>query len=812
MFSDRRMFSDPLMFSKMLDAMPNERRPRKSAYGRLAAPLALFVAWALPVCAAPVNFAHDIAPIVYKNCAPCHRPGEAGPFSLLTYQDVKGHARQIADVTRRRYMPPWAPEAGYGDFVGERRLTDAEIRLIADWASQGASEGNASETPPPPNFTEGWQFGPPDVIIEAQHAYTLPASGPDVYWNFILPTAFGSTRYVRALEIRPGDKRVVHHANLYVDRAHSTRRQEIAEGAGFPGMDVAIDRTTTEPDDGHFLFWKPGGAPYVEPDGFAWRIDPGNDLVLNAHLQPTGKPEQVRPSIGLYFTDKPPEHFPMLVQLEHDGALNIPPGNRDFLVSDDFRLPLDVDVLAVYPHAHYLGHLLEGYATLPSGERKWLIRIPDWDPNWQGAYHYREPVFLPQGSIISMRYHYDNSAANPRNPNQPPRRVEGGNQATDEMGHLWLQVLPRKVVSSKALFSKTGPAEKGDRRMELEEAVMRHRLEKYPGDFEAHFQLGAIRLARLDPAEALVMLQAAIRIQPDHAEARNMLGSALVAMGRNTEAIEQFRAAIRTRADYTNARYNLARALARAGKYDEAVDRFEEVSKEFPRDVQVRNEWGELYLRQRKLADALEQFDAALAIDPSDKVALKNREAVLSESPELALRSAASKTEEATEIRWVRPRRPLPEALNTVALKAVALKTAELKTLDGKAWKLADLEGKVVLINIWATWCDPCRAELRELQKLYDELKGRQDAAVITFNADDDPAKAAAFMSEHRYTFPVVLANDLVDAYLSVVFLPQTWFLDSKGTLQWIHEGYDGNANWQQMMTAKLNEVLQAQH
>ncbi|HSR07716.1 MAG TPA: hypothetical protein VLM42_11230, partial [Bryobacteraceae bacterium] len=129
--------------------------------------------------------------------------------------------------------------------------------------------------------------------------YTLPASGPYVYWNFIIPATVTATRYVRAIEIRPGDKRLVHHANLYVDRACSTRRQEIAEGQGFPGMDVAIDRTIGEPDDGHFLFWKPGGTPYEEPDGFSMRLDPGSDLVLNAHLQPTGKPEKVRPSIGL---------------------------------------------------------------------------------------------------------------------------------------------------------------------------------------------------------------------------------------------------------------------------------------------------------------------------------------------------------------------------------------------------------------------------------------------------------------------------------------------------------------------------------
>ncbi len=579
-----------------------------------------FTLWPLTANAAPPpTFAHDIAPIVYQYCASCHRPGESGPFPLLSYADVKEHARQIADVTRRRFMPPWSPEPGYGNFSGELRLSNAQIATIAEWVSQGAPKVPSSETPPLPHFTEGWQLGPPDMILEAPSAYSVPAGGPDVYWNFIFTPDIKATRYVRAIEIRPGGKRIVHHANLYMDRTRSARHQEIAPGSGFPGMDPVIERTTFEPDDGHFLFWKPGGMPHVEPDGLALRLDPGSDLVLNAHLRPTGKPEQARPSIGLYFTDKPPDRFPMLIQLEHDGALDIPPGDPDFLVSDDFRLPLDVDVLAVYPHAHYLGHLLEGYATLPGGERKWLIRIPDWDTNWQSVYYYREPLFLPRGSTISMRYHYDNSEANPRNPNHPPRRVMAGNQSTDEMGHLWLQMLPHGT---------------GDGRMELEEALLRHRLEKYPDDFMAHFKLGALRLARLDPPGALSLLQAAVRIEPDHPEARNLLGSALAALGRTTEAMDQFRLALKTRPDYGNARYNLARILVKAGRYDEAIENYLQVLESFPRDAQVRNELGELYLRRSKFAEALEMFNQALAIDPLNEAARRNRETARRGSPE----------------------------------------------------------------------------------------------------------------------------------------------------------------------------------
>ena len=336
-------------------------------------------------------------------------------------------------------------------------LTPEQIATIAAWVRAGAPEGNIAEIPPPPSFPNGWQLGTPDLVLEARGSVALPASGPDIYWNVIFTPNLTARRWVRAIEIRPGQPRVVHHANLLVDRAGSAKLQEISPGKGFPGMDLVIGRSPFDPD-GNFLFWKPGGTPHVEPDGFAWRLDPGNDLVLNMHLQPSGKPEEVRPSIGLYFTDKPQTRFPLLVQLENDEALDIPAGTGDFVISDSFQLPLDADVLAVYPHAHYLGKLLEAWATPPDGSRKWLIRIPSWDTNWQAVYYYREPVFLPKDSVIHMRYHYDNSADNPRNPNNPPKRVRSGNRATDEMGHLWLQILPRAAGRPSPRIAGSGDA------------------------------------------------------------------------------------------------------------------------------------------------------------------------------------------------------------------------------------------------------------------------------------------------------------------------------------------------------------------
>lgn len=518
-------------------------------------------------------------------------------------------------------MPPWKAQPGYGEFQDERRLSDEQVRLIAKWVQSGAPEGNEAEAPVAPQFAEGWQLGKPDLMMEASHAFTVPASGPDVFWNFIFKPDLKTTRYIRALEIRPNGSagaRNVHHANLIIDRMGSLLRQKADLANGFGGMDLRINDNPFDPAS-HLLFWKAGTIPTAEPEGMSWRLDPGNILILNTHLQPSGKPEAVRPEVGLYFTDKPPTKFPLIIELEDDDALNIPAGAKSFPVKDDFKLPADADILAIYPHAHYLGKLLEAYATLPDGPRKWLIRIPDWDPNWQAVYRFREPVFLPKGSTISMRYFYDNSGQNPRNPNHPPKRVTAGNEATDEMSHLWLQILPRGT---------------GDRRRPIQEAVVQHRLDKHLDDFAANLNLGAILMSRLDMQGAVTALKRAVQIDPKRPEAHDMLGSAMQSLGFNGDAMEQFRLALATDPNYINARYDLAKGLAREGKFDEAATAFEQVAREFPESARIQDEYGVLLARSGHSAEALKQFDAALKIDPGYEDARKNREQLLAGSKE----------------------------------------------------------------------------------------------------------------------------------------------------------------------------------
>ena len=247
----------------------------------------------------------------------------------------------------------------------------------------------------------------------------------------------------------------------------------------------------------------------------------------------------------------------MLLQLEDDGALDISPGTKDFVIEDHLTLPVGVDVLAIYPHAHYLARQIEAWATLPDGARVWLLKINDWDINWQAVYTYRTPVALPKGATLAMRILYDNSEANPRNPSRPPKRVRTGPRSEDEMGHVWLQVLPKKET-------------KEDSRILLQEAAMRRRLEKYPDDFAAHCNLGQLLVTRMQYGEAVADLKQALGTDPESATARSSLGAAYLGEGRVDDAIRQLKEALRLDPEHVNARLNLARALGDKGDLNAA--------------------------------------------------------------------------------------------------------------------------------------------------------------------------------------------------------------------------------------------------
>jgi len=567
---------------------------------------------AIRAAEAPVTWSRQIAPIVYRNCTACHHPGGAGPFSLLSYADARRREQQILEVTQSRYMPPWLPAHGYGDFAGERRLSVEDLTLIRKWVESGTPEGNPSEAPAAPHYDATWQMGKPDLILSIERPYTLAASGTDVFRNFVLPYSLAQTHFIRAMEILPGTAQAVHHANVLIDRTGSYRRDHPADWKdGIPGMELELDGGNTFDPDSHFLFWKPDTPVLEEPRGMPWRLDPGNDLILNMHLKPSGKTETIDAQIGLYFTDRPPSSHPMLLQLEDDRDLDIPAGARDFVVEDELSLPLDLQVLGIYPHAHYLGRELDGWAILPNGQKRWLVRIPNWDIDRQSVYRYRNPVFLPRGTVLHMHYVYDNSEQNIHNPNSPPIRVRAGNRSVDEMAHLWIQVLPVNI-------SKGSP----DPRLVLEQAWMEHRLSKVPDDSVAMYNLASTLAALGKYSQAVAAYRRLIGAHPDDSRVLNSLGAALESAGDGEAAEQAFRQAIAVGPDSCDARFNLAEIELKQSKVQDAESQFRAMLVYCPHDPAGHNGLGIALLGKGDNVSAQVEFKNALAIDPQNFTAL----------------------------------------------------------------------------------------------------------------------------------------------------------------------------------------------
>jgi hypothetical protein len=291
---------------------------------------------------------------------------------------------------------------------------------------QGAPEGAAADAPPIPQREEGWELGKPDLVIQMSEPYPLPADGPDVYRNFVIPIPTMRQRFVKGVELRPGNPRVVHHAFLRIDATDdSKRRDEQEPGLGFGGLHTPAN---AQSPSGHFLSWQPGKRHLFVPPGLAWSLETNCDLVLQTHLRPSGKPEMLQSSVAFYFTDEAPTNTPFKIGLRSFG-IDIPAGDASHAVRETYVLAADVEALGILPHAHYLGKAFEALATMPDGAQRRLLHIPQWNFDWQGDYRFDQPVFLPRGTTVSMIWHYDNSTNNVRNPHHPPRRVRYGLQS-----------------------------------------------------------------------------------------------------------------------------------------------------------------------------------------------------------------------------------------------------------------------------------------------------------------------------------------------------------------------------------------------
>jgi tetratricopeptide (TPR) repeat protein len=685
-----------------------------------------------------VTFNRHVAPILHAHCAACHRPGESAPFSLLTYDDARQRARLIATVTAARVMPPWQPAGDAGTFAGERRLTPDQIDTLRQWADSGAVEGDPSDRRQPPAFRTDWQLGTPDLVVAMSEPFVVPADGADVFRNFVLPLPLSERRHVRAVEFRPGNARVLHHARLLLDDTGEIRHRDATEpGPGFGGMDAPGARFP----DGHFLGWAPGRMP--REDAYPWPLEPGNDLVIQMHLRPTGRAEAVQSSVGFYFTDRPAARAPVMLRLGSK-TIDIPAGEPSYEVVDTVTLPVDVMALSIYPHAHYLATEMTVTAEQPDGRRRTLLRIPRWNFNWQDDYAFAQPIALPRGTVVAMRYRYDNSPANPRNPASPPGRVVFGAETRDEMGELLLQVMPRTNADSAALATLVSR-----RNLLADIAGEEKRVADVPGDaatrnalgvgyiqlgrtgeavaqFEAalridpglamaHYNLGVVAMGDNRPADAVAWFERALASRPDYAEAHNNLGVVLERSGRIADAEQHYRAALRARPVHPGAHNNLGRMLLERGALVEARAEFEAALRTRPDSPDVHYNLGRVLVAAGQPRQAVDQWRMAVAARPDSLTFVLDLAWLLATDPDVrdpveAVRLAEGASRAAGNGH--------PAALDVLAASYAA---------DGRI-DLALRTARAALERAIATGSEALAREIRERVTRYEQMSGARSA------------------------------------------------------------------------------------
>ena len=569
-----------------------------------------------------VTFTRDVAPIVFAHCASCHRPGGVGPFSVLTYADTAAHATDIAQRTRARQMPPWLPEPGEFPILGERRLTEQQIGIIQRWVDGGKIEGAASDLPKPPVFPDGWELGQPSLTLTPARAYTLKPSTDDVYRNLLIRTSLPSDVFVRAVEFRTNGA-PVHHAVIRTDPTGVSRRRDGEDGeTGFDGM---AWRNAQDPE-GHFIGWAPGRGPIVSPDGMPWRLDRGADLVIEMHLIPDKQSTSVQPTVGLFLTNTPPTRTPLTAKMG-SRLIDIPAGAEQHAVTDSYELPIDVELLSVYPHAHYLGKEMLVTATFPDRSRKTLLHIRQWQFHWQQDYRYITPIRLPRGTRLEMRYTYDNSTRNPSNPHQPPVRVRLGPKSTDEMAELGLKLLPASVADAAQLVQSFVER---DALENIALGEMRVREEPQNAEYRAFLGAAYVEVGRF--AEAVPHLETAIRLDPRSADAHNDLGTALMETGRLTDALGHLRRASDLAPRNESIHFNLGNALGRANRAAEAAAAYQRALAINPGFPDAHVNLGTLLYARGRVKEALTHFERAATLMPNSAVIRTNLASALAAS------------------------------------------------------------------------------------------------------------------------------------------------------------------------------------
>ena len=391
------------------------------------------------------TYNRDVAPILYKHCTECHRPGEIAPMSLLTYDDVRSWAVAIRDEISDGNMPPWHADPAHGKWRNARVMTAAEKDTITRWANGGAPQGDAKDAPKPPVYTDGWTIGKPDAVLTMSKPYTVKKEGTIDYQYFDVPTNFTEDKFVKAIEIRPGNREVVHHALVFVRLAEQPARnaprrplfsQPRAQQEGPEPVRLSQENGPTGPTNGLLATFAPGTGPVVLPEGSAIRVRAGSTLVFQMHYTATGTPGDDRTSVGLVFADAPPKEEIRATHFMHLGLM-IPAGAADHRVDSEITFAEDVKMWGIFPHTHVRGKKWHYEAIYPDGRKEVILSVPRYDFNWQTYYEFETPKIMPKGTRLLASAWYDNSARNPDNPD-PKSDVRWGEQTWEEMQYTGL--------------------------------------------------------------------------------------------------------------------------------------------------------------------------------------------------------------------------------------------------------------------------------------------------------------------------------------------------------------------------------------
>jgi|SRR5579862_6055133 len=387
------------------------------------------------------TFSHDVAPILYKRCTSCHSDRSVAPFSLVGYDNAKKYAATIAAVTSAGIMPPWKAAPDYGEFRNVAILTSTEKETLQRWADSGAPLGDPKEAPVAAQASDGWLLGKPDLVVTTKKPVKIPAEGRDFYRDYLIDPNIKKPTWVRAVEFRPSGKNTVHHVIPSLIKADEAAKLLKVK----PDFDEGWDQSSLKGIKPYnsLGMWSTGAPPFECPDGTAFLVNPGDQIVLDMHYKTTGKPELEQTQVGLYFLpEKPKEEMTLLTVASDDIYLD--PGVARMRFYTHERVEKDTTIFAVWPHMHFLGKTFKAWVKYPSGYGKPLVCIRDWDPDWQLVYYLKEPMRVPEGSTIYVTGTYDNTSANPRNPHEVPQIVESGPSSKDEMLLFDLYVVESK--------------------------------------------------------------------------------------------------------------------------------------------------------------------------------------------------------------------------------------------------------------------------------------------------------------------------------------------------------------------------------